>query len=101
MNSASVVITDTVYLTNHIGIPTNSISFTFRAAFPIEMECYIRVSFPRDVKIGVISSITAYQGSGIALKPSSRPADNFDSIIPYDATSGNDNNEFTIQGCGD
>jgi hypothetical protein len=60
MSSASVVITDTVYGTNHIGIPTNTISFTFRAAFPLELDCYIRVRFPRDVKIGVISSITTY-----------------------------------------
>jgi hypothetical protein len=101
MNSASVVITDTVYGTNHIGIPTNSIQFTFRAAFPLELDCYIRVRFPSDVKIGVISSITTYQGSGVALKPSSRPADNFDSLISYDETAVTANNEFTIQGCGD
>jgi len=62
------------------------------------MDCYIRVIFPSDVKIGVISSISTYLGSGIALKPSARPADNFDSLIPYGETAGS--NEFTIQGCG-
>ena len=60
MNSASVQMIDTVYGTNHIAIPTSSIRFTFRAAFNLELGCYIRFKFPWDVKIDVMSAVVGY-----------------------------------------
>jgi len=66
MNSASVQLIDSFYGINHIAIKTSKIMFTFRAAFQLELGCYIRFKFPRDVKIDIISTVTSYSASGIA-----------------------------------
>ena len=48
-----------------------------------------------------MATVTGYSGSGVAQKPSSRPADTFDQKLAYQDTPTGPHNEFTIEGCGD
>jgi len=94
--SALVETNDAIYGKNHIAIPTSTIKFTIRSVFPLELGCFIRIQFPDDIKIDVISTVVGYTGTGMASRPTSRPQDSFDLKLPFGS-----GNSIQIEACGD